>query len=73
MLLSAAVLLVFIANENLKPHTSTTDVALRVFGFLVFMSVLYSLLLCFVPETGWYSDVYAWAYQDIVEAVQFWT
>ena len=40
---------------------------------LVSLSVLYSVLLCFVPETGWYSDVYPWAYEDILETFRFWT
>ena len=37
------------------------------------VSVAYSLLICFIPEVGWVSDAYPWAYQDIVEMVQFWT
>ena len=40
---------------------------------LVALSVLYVALLCFVPETGWYSDVYPWAYRNILETAQFWT
>lgn len=40
---------------------------------LVALSVAYSFLLCFVPETGWYSDIYPWAYHDLIEMVQFWT
>ena len=40
---------------------------------LVAASVLYSVLVCFVPETGWYSDVYPWAYHDVIEMAQFWT
>ncbi len=40
---------------------------------LVTLSVGYSALLCFVPETGWYSDIYPWAYHDLIESVQFWT
>ena len=46
---------------------------IRVLGVLVFLSLLYSTLICFIPETGWYSDVYAWAYQDLIEMVEFWT
>ena len=45
----------------------------KVLLVLVAVSVLYSLLICFVPETGWYSDVYPWAYQSLLEMVQFWT
>ncbi len=40
---------------------------------LVALGVIYSALLCFTPETGWYSDIYPWAYHDLVETVQFWT
>ena len=29
-------------------------------------------LLCLAPETGWYSDVYPWAYQGLLDAVVFW-
>lgn len=39
---------------------------------LVAAGVLYAVLLCFVPETGWYSDIYNWAYQDILRTIQFW-
>ena len=46
---------------------------MKVLLVLVALSVLYSALLCFVPETGWYSDIYSWAYRDIVETAQFWT
>ncbi len=73
MFLAAAVLLVFIANENLKPSGTVRNVLMKVLLALVTLSVLYSSLLCFVPETGWYSDVYNWAYQDIIEAALFWT
>ena len=40
---------------------------------LAALSVTYSLLLCFVPETGWYSDMYPWAYQELLETFLFWT
>ena len=49
------------------------DLLMKVLIVLVAASVAYSALLCFVPETGWYSDVYPWAYRDIIETVQFWT
>lgn len=39
---------------------------------LAALSVTYSLLLCFVPETGWYSDIYPWAYRDLLETFLFW-
>ena len=73
MFLAAAVLLAFIANEALNPNESVHKILLRVLLVLVGLSVGYSLLLCFVPETGWYSDIYPWAYQSIVEMVEFWT
>ncbi|MEG0027316.1 MAG: cytochrome C oxidase Cbb3 [Raoultibacter sp.] len=73
MFLTAAVLLVFIVNENLDPDTATHYLLMKVLIVLVTISMLYSLLLCVVPETGWFSDVYPWAYQSIVEAFQFWT
>lgn len=40
---------------------------------LAALSVTYSMLLCFVPETGWYSDIYPWAYQELLETFLFWT
>ncbi|MEG2531043.1 MAG: cytochrome C oxidase Cbb3 [Raoultibacter sp.] len=73
MFLTAAVLLVFIVNENLDPNKATHHLLMKVLIVLVTVSMLYSLLLCVVPETGWFSDVYPWAYQSIVEAFQFWT
>ena len=73
MFLAAAVLLVFIVNENLSAQSATRNVLLKVLLVLVAISVLYSTLLCFVPETGWYSDIYPWAYQDLIETFQFWT
>ena len=73
MFLAAVVLLVFIVNENLQPGSTVQNLLMKVLLVLVAVSVLYSALLCFVPETGWYSDVYPWAYRDIIETVQFWT
>ncbi|MDR0514463.1 MAG: hypothetical protein LBG81_04805 [Coriobacteriaceae bacterium] len=74
MFLAAAVLLVFIVNENLDPSSQTYGLLIRCLIALVALSVAYSALLCFVPETGWLSDAYPWAYQDIVvETAQFWT
>ena len=60
-------------GSSAVPKALTHRMFLRVVGVLVFMSLLYSTLVCFIPETGWYSDVYAWAYQDLVEMVEFWT
>lgn len=73
MFLAAVVLLAFIVNENLVPGSTAQTLLMRVLLALVAVSVLYSALLCLVPETGWYSDVYAWAYQDVLETAQFWT
>ena len=73
MFLAAVVLLAFIVNENLSPGTMAQNLLMKVLLVLVAVSVLYSVLVCFVPETGWYSDVYPWAYQDVIETAQFWT
>ncbi|MEG0216920.1 MAG: cytochrome C oxidase Cbb3 [Raoultibacter sp.] len=73
MFLMATVLLVFIANEHLDPDSTTYYLLMKVLIVLVAVSMLYSLLLCVVPETGWFSDAYPWAYQCFVETFQFWT
>jgi hypothetical protein len=73
MFLAAMVLLVFIANENLEPGSQLARRLTMCLTIAVGVSVLYSVLICFIPETGWVSDIYPWAYQDIVEMVQFWS
>ncbi len=73
MFLAAVVLLAFIVNENIDPRSTTANLLMKVLMVVVAASVAYSVLLCFVPETGWYSDVYPWAYQNIIETAQFWT
>lgn len=73
MFLTASVLLAFIVNENLPYDSVARTLFLRVLGAVVAVSLVYSLLLCFVAETGWYSDVYPWAYQSILERFLFWT
>ncbi len=73
MFLAAAVLLAFIANESLKAESGLSRLFTKVLSVLVAFSLVYIVLLCFVPETGWYSNVYDWAYQSIVEAFEFWT
>ena len=73
MLLAAVVLLAFIVNENLAPGSAMAQIFTKVLLALVAISVLYSVLVCFVPETGWYSDIYPWAYQSLIEMVEFWT
>ena len=60
-------------GSSVVPKALTHRLFLRVLGVLVFVSLLYSTLVCFIPETGWYSDVYSWAYQDLIEMVEFWT
>ena len=45
---------------------------LKLLLVLVGVSVAYSALLCLAPETGWYSDVYPWAYQGLLDTVVFW-
>lgn len=49
------------------------DLLMKALIALVLLGLVYSVLLCFVPETGWYSDVYPWAYQDVLETIRFWT
>ncbi len=71
-------------NTNLIPASSldtiqTLELRLsektlnKIIVTLVTLSVAYSVLLCFVAETGWYSDIYPWAYVGIIDAIQFWT
>ena len=69
----ASVLLAFIVNENLRPGSTAQVLLMKGLLTLVCISVLYVALLCFVPETGWFSDIYPWSYQDIIETVLFWT
>lgn len=73
MFLAACVLCVFIANENIEQGSMTRNLLLKTLLCLVTISVTYSFLLCFVAETGWYSDIYPWAYQDLLETFLFWT
>lgn len=65
----------FIVNENpAAQFRPLQNLLMKVLLVLVTVSVLYSALLCFVPEeTGWASDVYRGAYRDIIETAQFWT
>ena len=49
------------------------DLLMKTLEALIALGVLYGVLLCFVPEIGWYSDVYPWAYQDVLETIRFWT
>lgn len=72
MFLTAAVLLVFIANENLPDGSTSKNLLLKGMIVAVAVSVFYIALMCFVPETGWYSDIYPWAYQNVIETAQFW-
>ena len=83
LFLMPAVLLAFVANDALSARAKTDEgkfflgkshaLYLRGIQVAVALSILYVTLVCFIPETGWYSDVYDWAYQDIIEMVQFWT
>lgn len=73
MFLMAAVLLVFILNENLAPDSTAQRLFVRVLPLVVAVGVLYSLLLCLVDEAGWWSQAYPWAYQALLEVFQFWT
>lgn len=73
MFLMAAVLLAFIVNENLKEGSLAKDLFIKALIGLSALCIIYILLMTFAPETGWYSDVYDWAYQGVVEMMQFWT
>jgi len=73
MFLAAAVLLAFIVNERVHTESATGRALRLILLVVVGVSVLYSTLLCFVPEIGWYSDVYGWAYQNVIESFEFWT
>ena len=66
------VLLYFVVNEQLARTRRAHDLMLKLLIALVCASVTYSLLLCLVPETGWYSNVYPWAYQDLLQTALFW-
>ncbi|MEC4184573.1 cytochrome C oxidase Cbb3 [Adlercreutzia sp. R21] len=72
MFLAAAMLLCFVVNEQVPPEGTARQLMLSVFLVLVGVSVMYSTLLCLVPETGWYADVYPWAYQNVLDAFLFW-
>ena len=73
MFLMAAVLLLFIVNENIDHASRAHAVWLAALPIAVGVGVVYSLLLCLVPESGWLSDAYPWAYQALLETFQFWT
>ena len=72
LLLLSAVLIAFILNENVNHNGKTFPIAKSILPGLVSLSLLYELCLCFVQETGWYSNIYPWAYQAIVHLFQFW-
>ena len=73
LFLAAVVLLCFIANEAIDHRSATYKVCQHVLMALVAISLFYSMLMCFVPETGWLSEAYPWAYQNLVEMVVFWS
>ena len=73
MFLMAAVLLLFIVNENIENGSKAHAVFVRVLPVAVAIGVAYTVLLCITAETGWASDAYPWAYQGLLETFQFWT
>jgi len=73
LFLAAAVLVVFIANESLDAWSHEWLLMQRFLVVLVGLSLLYSALVCLVPETGWISDAYPWAYQGLMQTFLFWT
>ena len=73
MFLMAAVLVIFILNENIAPETDLQRLMFCALPVAVFAGLLYTSLLCLTAETGWWSDAYPWAYQALLETFQFWT
>ena len=73
LFLMAAVLVVFIANESLDEWSHEWLLMQRALVVLVGVSLAYSALLCIVPEIGWISNRYPWAYQGLLQAFLFWT
>ena len=73
MFLMAAVLLLFIVNENIENGSKAHAVFVRVLPVAVAIGVAYTVLLFITAETGWVSDAYPWAYQGLLETFQFWT
>ena len=73
MFLMAAVLLLFIVNENIENGSKAHAVFVSVLPVAVAVGVAYTVLLCITAETGWVSDAYPWAYQGLLETFQFWT
>ena len=63
MFLMAAVLLLFIVNENIENGSKAHAVFVRVLPATVAIGVAYTVLLCITAETGWVSDAYPWAYK----------
>ncbi len=55
-----------------QPGRLARDLFTKTLIVLVTIGVIYSSLLCFVPETGWYSNIYPWAYQNLLDSVIFW-
>lgn len=60
-------------GQEVIPASLSRSLLTKTLIVLVALSVLYSTLLCLTAETGWYSDVYPWAYHDLLELFLFWT
>lgn len=60
------------ANDRKKSIVLSSSLLKRAIILSVSISIIYSFLLCFVPETGWYSDIYPWAYETLIDNVLFW-
>lgn len=58
--------------EDASNSTNLHGMLMKVLIACVAISVIYYVLLCFVGEVGWYSEIYDWAYQDILETISFW-
>lgn len=73
LFLSAAALIIFIINENVEHGSPLAHGLLMALIAVVTISMLYSVLLCLVPENGWVSEIYPWAYLDLLKMFEFWT
>lgn len=74
MLLLAAVLLAFILSEKVTMWPRKyKNVIMSIMLATVAISLLYSVLTCFVIENGWYGDIFKWEYRNFLKSVLFWT
>lgn len=60
-------------DELYREGALAKSLMLKALLLMVGFGVIYSTLLCLTPETGWYADIYDWAYRDVLETIVFWT